>query len=109
MKIEIQGKIYNGSVTVYGQFTLPQVELIEAAVFDTPLVEDGKVRLTNVDKPRIPALIACVEKWEISGFPETLTVDSFPLSPRRETHNLIEKVFNEITRVYNGELDIPNA
>ena len=89
-------------------FTLSQVELIEAAIFDMPPVKDGKVKLTDLDRPRIPALLACVEKWEISGFPETLTADNFPLTPRRETHNLIEKIFSAIADIYNGEKEIPN-
>ena len=108
MKIEIKGKTYNGSVSVFDAFTLSQVELIEAAVYDVPEVRDGKVRITDIDRPRIPALLACVEKWEVSGFPETLTADNFPLTPRRETHNLIEKIFSAIADIYNGEKEIPN-
>lgn len=111
MKIEITGKTYNGSVNVLDAFTLSQVELIETAVFDMPKVQDGKVRLTDIDRPRIPAILACVDAWEIVGvgFPENVTIETFPLSPRRETHNLIEKIFAQIEKVYNGELDIPNA
>ncbi len=109
MKIEISGKTYNGSVNVRDAFTLSQVELIEAAIFDMPPVKDGKVKLTDLDRPRIPAILACVEAWEISGFPGNVTADTFPATPRRETHNLIEKIFAQIEKVYNGELDIPNA
>ncbi len=108
MKIEIKGKTYNGSVSVFDAFTLSQVELIEAAVYDVPEVRDGKVRITDIDRPRLPAILACVEKWEVSGFHETLTADNFPLTPRRETHNLIEKIFSAIADVYNGEKEIPN-
>ena len=109
MKIEINGKTYNGSVNVLDAFTLSQVELIETAIFDMPPVKEGKVKLTDLDRPRIPAVIACVEKWEIVNFPENVTADTFPATPRRETHNLIEKIFAQIEKVYNGELEIPNA
>ncbi len=108
MNIEIKGKTYTGSVRIFDRLTLSQVELIEAAIYDAPEVVDGKVKLTSLDKPRLPALLACVEKWELSNFPEDLSVENFPLSPRRETHNLIDSIFSEIAKIYNGELDIPN-
>ncbi len=121
MNIEIKGKTYNGSVTVYDQFTLPQVELIEAAMFaEVPYTEKKEkdesgnektlryVRMTEDDKSKLPAVLACVENWELSNFPKDLSILTFPLSPRRTTHNLIKKIFNEIEKIYNGELDIPN-
>ena len=108
MNIEIKGKTYNGSVRIFDRLTLSQVESIEAAIYDVPEVNDGKVKLTSLDKPRIPALLACVEKWELSNFPEDLSIETFPLSPRRETHNLIDRIFSEIAKVYNGEQEIPN-
>lgn len=106
--IKIESKVWTGTVTIFDRLVLPQVELIEAALFDEPPVKSDKVKLTDLDRPKLPALIACVEKWEINGFPEPVTVDNFPLSPRRETHNLIEQIFREIAKVYNGELEIPN-
>lgn len=109
MEIEIKGKTFNGTVTIYDRLTLPQVEAIEEALFNEPPQQDGKVRLTHVDKPRIPALLACVEKWSLENFPESPTVENFPMTPRRESHNMVSKIFFEITKVYNGEIDIPNG
>jgi hypothetical protein len=108
VNIEIKGKTYNGSVRIFDRLTLPQVEAIEAAIYDVPEVVDGRVKLTTLDKPRIPALLVCVESWNISGFPEPLSIDNFPLSPRRETHNIIDRIFSEVANVYNGEQEIPN-
>lgn len=108
MNIEIKGKTFNGTVTIFDRLTLPQVELIEEALFDEPPQKGGRVALTTIDKPRLPALLACVEKWEISTFPTPLTVENFPMTPRRESHDLIMKIFLEIAKVYNGELDVPN-
>lgn len=108
MNIVIDGKTYKGSVRICDRLTLSQVELIEAAIYDAPEIVDGKVKLTSLDKPRIPAILACVEKWELPNFPEDLSIDNFPLSPRRETHNLIDRIFSEIAKIYNGEQEIPN-
>ena len=106
MQIQIKGKTYSGTVTIYDRLTLPQVELVEEALNSAlPQREDGRVPLTPVDKARLPALFACVEKWELNI---PVTVDTFPMTPRRETHDLIMQIFLEIAKIYNGELDIPN-
>ena len=108
MIITSQSKAYPGTVTIYDRLTLPQVELVEAALSDMPPITEGKVALTALDKPRLPALLACVEKWDLKGFPDNVTVENFPLTPRRQAHDLIMQIFVEIAKVYNGELDVPN-
>lgn len=109
MKVEIKGKTFNGSVTMFDRLYLPQVELVEAALLDVPEVdESNRVRFTALDKPKLPALIACVEKWELTNFPEAVTVDSFPLTPRKEAHALIDQIFVAIGKIYNGEMEVPN-
>lgn len=76
---------------------------------DMPTADsEGRVRYTAIDKPRLPALIACVESWQLTSFPNPVTVDGFPLTPRKEAHNLIETIFDAIREVYNGETEIPN-
>ena len=99
-----------GTVTIADPLTLPQVELFEAAL-ELPAEaadKDGRVFLTVLDKPQIPALLACVEKWALSGFPESVTADTFPMTPRKASHDLIAWLFGEIRKVYLGELEIPN-
>jgi hypothetical protein len=48
-----------------------------------------------------------VEKWELQDFPPP-TADTFPMSPRKATHDLIAWIFGEAWRIYIGELEIPN-
>jgi len=108
MIITSQSKAYPGTVTIYDRLTLPQVELVEVALGNKPPVIDGKFALTDADKPRLPALLACVEKWDLKGFPDNVTMDNFPFTPRRQVFHLISQIFVEIAKVYNGELDIPN-
>lgn len=95
--------------------TMPQVKAIEA-VNDASTKEQlekyvdgkGKIKKTILDEIRLPAIIACVEKWDIAGFPETVTVETFPLSPRNASHDFILWLFREINKVYSGEIEIPN-
>ena len=73
------------------------------------LDKDGQIFFTVMDKPQLAGILACVEKWELSNFPENVTIETFPFSPRKASHELIEWLFGEIRKVYLGELDIPNA
>ena len=99
---------WQGSVTLADPLTLPQVELIEAAFEPLKNIPDsGQVYLTALDKPQIPAILACVEKWELTDFPAP-TLETFPMTPRKATHDLIAWIFGELRRIYIGELDTPN-
>jgi NADPH-dependent ferric siderophore reductase len=107
-------KRWQGSVTLYDPLTLPQVKLIEAGL-ELPESAKGKERIlfTVTDEVALPAIFACVEKWDISPTlkvreSEPLSVDNFVFSPRDETHELIKWIFDEIRRIYLGELEIPN-
>ena len=108
-------KKWAGSVTIADPLTLPQVELIEAAFDATAKISkdveadnDSRIIfLTAYDKPRIPAILACVEKWELENF-ALMPDGGIPMSPRRESYKLIEWLFGEIRAVYLGELEIPN-
>jgi hypothetical protein len=100
---------WRGTVSIYENLFISQVEAVEAALLDRVEVDnENKVRLTHLDKPKLPALIACVEKWNLEGFPEAVTKDNFPLTPRRPAHLLVEYIFDEIRVIYNGEITVPN-
>jgi hypothetical protein len=38
-----------------------------------------------------------------------VTYETFPASPRLQSAQLIAQLMNEITALYRGEIDIPNA
>jgi hypothetical protein len=63
--------------------------------------------LLEVDKIRVPGLLACVEKWELENF--QLIDGSLPFTPRLESHRLIAWIHGELRKIYLGELDVPNA
>ena len=98
-----------GSVTIADPMNLPQVELVEAGLEWPDELQEGKsVLFTVLDKPAIPALLACVEKWELANVPAELSADNFPMTPRKDSHDLIGWLFGEIRKVYFGEIEIPN-
>lgn len=107
---------WTGTVKIFDQFTLPQVEAVEEALQPIPnLEEDKKVSLTILDKPKLPAILLCVEEWHLTtakadkpAFPEKPSIDNFPMSPRKASHDLIQWIFDEIFKVYLGEKEVPN-
>jgi hypothetical protein len=100
--IESPVKRWPGKITISDPLTFPQVQAIEDATG-----EDGelkKLRGSKLSARILPAVLACVEKWELDNF----TPDPFPASPVISSSQLIVFVFNEIMEVYIGERDIPN-
>ena len=93
-----------GTVTISDPLTLPQVQLIEAGS-QKPEGHEGEktIWLSELDELKLPAVLACVEKWELENF----TADPFPASPRADSHKLIDFIFTELVGVYLGEAAIP--
>ena len=100
---------WNGSVTISDPLTMPQAQAIEGGLTMPQENTEGRVWLSVIDGNQLPAIIACVEKWELANLPENVTADNFPASPRVQSHKLIEWLFTELRRVYMGEVEIPNA
>ena len=96
---------WEGTVTIADPLTIPQAQLIENGM-KRPEGHEGEERIffSIIDEMRLPAVLGCVEKWELANF----TPDPFPGSPRLDSHKLIEWIFNEIQAVYLGEAVVPN-
>ena len=115
-------KRWPGSVTIADPLTIPQAQMIEAGMKQPDAQEGERVWLTIIDSAKLPAVIGCVEKWELENFPHTvgmqnltgvmpaITIANFPASPRGDSHKLIDWIFREMLTVYFGEaLALPNA
>lgn len=96
-----------GTVTLADPLTLPQAEAFQDS-FELP-EDNGKPQkyLLELDKLRVPCILACVEKWDLENF--ALIDGSLPFSPRLDSHKLIAWIHGEIRSIYLGELDIPNV
>lgn len=107
-------KIWTGYVTLADPLSLPQAELWEQSIQmpasndkEMPAKDEERTWFTKNDKVCAPAVLACVEKWELENF-ELLPDGSLPWTPRTESHNLIVWLHNEIYKIYIGEVIVPN-
>jgi hypothetical protein len=108
-RIEVKIGKWVGAVEIADPLTIPQAQAIEAGMKPLDGGEDGKVFLSQIDSQQLPAVVACVTKWDVTNIPEQVTADTFPASPRKESHALIEYLYREVLKVYFGELEIPNG
>lgn len=102
-------KRWSGTVTIAEPLTFPQAQAIENAMrpVSQDNVKDGRVWLSVTDTAQLPAVLLCVEKWDLENF--VLTPEGTPpASPRVDSHKLIDWLFGEITKIYFGEAEIPN-
>lgn len=103
---------FEGTIQLPARLTILQCSEIDKA-FGNPndLLSDNKserVWYSVSDMRVIPALLACVEKWNIKDFPENLSLENFPATPRAESHKFISWVWSELKDIYFGERNIPN-
>lgn len=101
-------KGFEGSVEIADPLTLSQAQLVENGMEKPKLGEDGRYWLSVKDEFQLPAVIACVEKWEIKNISASPTIDTFPGSPRVTSHDLIDLIFSEIRKIYLGKINVPN-
>lgn len=100
---------WQGTVTLSEPLTLPQAEAIEQGLeMPKDFPTEGLVFNTVGDKLRLPAVFACVEKWELKDFPADVNIGNFPFSPRGDSHKLIDWLFSELFKIYTGDQEIPN-
>lgn len=87
---------------------------IEPSAFLTKLNErrgtpDTVSWSSRVDVHIIPAIVKCVDKFEIEGLPEKLTLETFPATPRSKATAFVSWCFNQLMTIYAGEQEVPNA
>lgn len=98
---------FPGKVTLYDPLNMLQVLVWEKGFRSAQELGD-KATLSEVNAAYMPAVLACVEKWEISGVPEQPTPETFPFSPRLPSARLLDWLIGEISRVYFGEAEVKN-
>ena len=94
---------FPGSVTIADPMRIDQAQAVEVALIAIQALETP--RQSDIDAVTIPAIMANVEKWELSG------VDGFiPASPRVDSSKLINWLFTQILQIYSGsgEVQDPN-
>ena len=114
-------KPFIGTVTLSDPLTMPQVVIIDGCLlerrdFFEQKEIDGEIgyvikdsaNWSQPDSVAVKAICECVEEWNLEKFPEKVTPETFPGSPRKASKALIDWLINEILVIYQGETDIPN-
>ncbi|MFZ5589628.1 MAG: hypothetical protein ACOY4M_08345 [Pseudomonadota bacterium] len=125
-KISINIPPFVGSVTLAEPMTLEQVIALEDAQdaaaeenSESPFLkriveargDDREARAiwaSRADRHFIPVICKCVERWDIENYPEHITPETFPATPRGKSIELIRTLMSELMAVYNGETSVPN-
>ena len=124
MSKRIDSKIarFPGYVVISDPLTIPQTIAFEDAM--AAAQEGARKRgdvITVEEKERINTLsphylhdvlagvVECVEEWHISGFPQNVTADTFPGTPKIATAQLIAWLIGEISGLYSEAEQVPNA
>lgn len=125
-RVESPNRRWGGYVIISEPLTIPQTIAFEDAVsnarenavvrgeIESVVIDGGEEikRLRSISEhykyDLLSGIIPCVEEWGLRNFPENVTVDTFPGSPKIESANLIAWLIAEITNVYVGN-DIPNV
>ena len=112
---------FPGTVTLSDPLTLPQVVKIDECLFNRrnyfdEAEIDGERGYTlkqgnfpsQADTVGVSAIIECVDEWALKNFPDEVTAETFPGSPRKASRELIGWLILELLNVYNGETEVPN-
>jgi hypothetical protein len=100
---------WGGSVTFSDPLTLEQEAAYEYALADYRKALDKGGGLSAQNVALLPGIFAAVEKWDLKGFPERITLANFPTRPRQERANLIAWLVEQVSTLYKESQDIPNA
>src|SRR5687767_3844181 len=61
----------------------------------------------------IPAIVLCVKEWHLENFSLNghggASYETFPMTPAEDVSDLLEWVFSELVKIYNGASNVPNA
>lgn len=101
---------FPGTVTLCDPLNLEQGYHISVALESATITGEGRARKAFAhNKDVFEALEACVEKWEIQGQPDKPTYETFVASPATPAQRLLNWMFRELTKIYFGEIAVPNV
>lgn len=56
----------------------------------------------------LPALIGCIDKWNLENFPKKVTPENFPASPTRASGEIVDWLQENILLLITEETEVPN-
>lgn len=103
--VESDIKPFTGKVYLPDFLTLPQVLAFTRAQDN---VFEG-MKKWDRDEIMLPAILACVEHFEINKQPEHPTLETFCFTPSPQADELIALLITKITSMILQEEEIPNG
>jgi len=98
-------KRWPGTVTLSDPLSFPQAIAIEDAIEAVQAMEDPSQQRVNF--AWLPALMDCVEKWELEGLADPPA--PFPATPAASSARLIVWLIREVSALFNEAEEAPNA
>lgn len=109
-KIELNTERWKGHVVLHDPIPMIKLAVFEDAVNEA-LALDPKLSKAKSHVAIIPALVECVTEWHVEGFPENITVETFPGAgsglSKIDVAILINILVDRILKLYQGQ--DPNA
>lgn len=99
-RIESPVKKWPGYILFHDPIPLVHVLAFENAING---VDRNKFSSSSSQVLLLPSILPCVAEWHLEGFPENVTADSFPGTPRKDSSILISALINAITKIYAGD------
>ena len=106
---------FTGSVVFSDPLSLEQEAAIERANADMKRTIEALGGVNNGSSAMIaailPGILACTERWNLSGIPEEPTLQTWPTRPRVAVSKLVAWLLTELSKLYQDATDIeaPNA
>lgn len=100
-------KHFPGTVTLADPLTFPQVIAFQDAL--NSVGEMGTTTRAKINYTMLPAILKCIEKIDLAGFPKNVGADNWPASPRQSSAELIGWLIDEIVILHNEAETVPNA
>ncbi len=93
-----------GTVTL-APLTFPRLIAFEDALGAAQEVKDEPMKANYA---LLPGVCACVEAWNLTGFPAVVTPDTFPAAPLAESAKVLSWLMDEITSRVREASTVPN-
>jgi hypothetical protein len=105
--VTFESKVWPGEVTFASPLSLEREATWEYAISDARrAAANGGYSAQIV--ALLPGFLACIETWNLKGFPERITPQNFPTQPKKERVKLVEWLVKNIDEIYAADIDIPN-
>ena len=100
-------KHFPGTVTLHDPLDMTQAVQVEDAIQAIRAMDREKLTMLKIAALEEPAILACVEKWNLAGLADNPT--KLPATPRKSSAELFSWLWTEISALFEEAADeVPN-